>query len=348
MKHWAIGALVLLLLFGGVTIYVIFRPIEVDRLCTFVRGSALKCPTLVADPVTLRPGGIVQEIPDPANKNPIKVDLPIAYLDNETCLIPGARLAPWSPRDEQPFSLPTFNYDFTALSKIGGQVPLPAVQGVDIDADVAASRVSKISLSFGSARTRLLDENVLLNRIESCEILPRCVDRIKQNRYRVVNRIVEVEGMSYSFEDSTGARIPLGLLLENKTIRAVNASFDISQKNATSLNSTTRMVIALTTIDSAAFSNAQTCTAPVVYSFEGNSRAAIGGGGRPGFIPPQAPVTANFGEEARAAARGTEDSHGDMEQTASSALASALVTQADPQSLRIKSTVQIQGGGTMA
>jgi hypothetical protein len=344
VRRVIIGTAVVLLVFAAATVYVLLRSIETDKLCTFVRGLALSCPTLVADPVTIRPGGIVREVPDPTHKGLMKVDLPSAYLDNETCLIPGAKLAPWSPHEEQSFSLPTFSYDFSSISRIGGQVPLPAVQGVDIDADASASRVSRISLSFGPARTRLLDENVLLNRIESCEILPRCVDRIRQNRYLVVNRVVEVEGMSYSFEDSAGARIPLGLLLENKTIRAVNSSFDISQKNGTSLNSAAKMVIALTTIDSAAFSKVQTCTAPVVFSFEGNSRATVGGGGRPGFIPPQAPVTAKLGQEAKVAGRGSEDHQGDMEQTTSSALAWASVSQADSQSLRVTNTVQIQGG----
>jgi hypothetical protein len=218
------------------------------------------------------------------------------------------------------------------------------VQGVEIDADAAASRVSRISLRFGAARTRLLDENALINRIESCEIRPQCVDRIKQNKYLIVNRVLEVEGMSFAFEDASGAHIPLGVLLDNQAIRAVNSSFDLSQKNATSLNSTSKMVIALSTINPDVLTNAKTCTTPVIYSFEGNSRAHVGGGGRPGYIAPQEFVYGKFGDETKAQGRGSEDSRGNMEQTASSAFANTSIIKDGPQSVRIRNIVQIQGG----
>ncbi len=84
MRRVIIGTAVVLLVFAAATAYVLLRPIETDKLCTFVRGLALSCPTLVADPVTIRPGGIVREVPDPTNKSLLKVDLPSAYLDNET------------------------------------------------------------------------------------------------------------------------------------------------------------------------------------------------------------------------------------------------------------------------
>lgn len=345
MRRVYIGLAIVGLALILVTAYFYFRPSEPDRLCSLARNSAMKCPAIVADPVTLRPGGIVREVPDSSDQNATKVDLPSAYLDNETCLIPGAKLEPWSPREEQPFSLPTFNYSFNAISRLGGNVPLPAIQGVEIDTDASGLRIAKISLTFGSARTRLLDENVLLNRIESCEISPRCIERLVQNRYRIINRVIEVEGLSYVFEDEKGARIPLGILLENKSVRAANASFDISQKSATSLNSTSKLVIALTTIDDGTIAKAQPCTQSVVYKpFEGSSRVVIGGGGRPGHIQPRAPMSGRLGQQAGLSASGNEQNEGNIEQTTSTAQASAVVSQVGPQTLTFKSVVQVQGG----
>ncbi|MGY3563983.1 hypothetical protein ACVWXP_007308 [Bradyrhizobium sp. USDA 4463] len=53
------------------------------------------------------------------------------------------------------------------VSDDGRQDPPPEVQGVQIDDDAAATRASKMSLGFGAARTRLLEESVLTNWINA-------------------------------------------------------------------------------------------------------------------------------------------------------------------------------------
>jgi hypothetical protein len=338
---WLAGAGTIL---AAIVAWVVFRPVAGDKLCAFVQQKAFHCPALVADPLTLRPGGIVRELPDQADSRLTRFELPHAYLDNESCLIPGARLEPWSPREEQSFQLDTIRYDFDFVARMGGKLRLPAVQGVEVDAKAAASRVSRISIAFGPARSRLLDENVLLNRIESCEISPRCIDRIRQQGYKVLNRVLEVEGISYSFEDSQGVKIPLGVLVDGKVVRDVRGAFDLSQRNASTLDSKARMVIGVSPISSAALSAAKPCTDAVVYSFEGSSRAVVGGGGRPGHITPRAPVEAVLGGRAEQVARGTEDTQGNFERTASSAKSVASVTKVDSDALKVVSSVAIQGG----
>lgn len=341
-RSWGIGlGLLLLVGFFG---WLILRPIDGDKLCSLVRASYFSCPTLVADPVTLRPGGVVREVQDHANEQFTRLELPNAYLDNDSCLIPGAKLTPWSPQDEKSFDLPTIAYDFNVLTKVGAKLTLPNVQGVEIDTNAAASRLARISISFGPTRTRLLDENVLLNRIESCEISPRCIDRIRQHGYKVLNRIVEVEGMNYSFEDSQGVRIPLGVLLDSKILKGPTANFEVHQRTASTLNSKTRLVIGLSTINSEAIAKAKPCTEDVVYSSEGGGRAVIGGGGRPGHIIPRAPVFAKLGDRAEISAQGSEGSRGNFERTVSFAKGAASVAQVSPDTLQILNSVAVQGG----
>jgi hypothetical protein len=231
IRHLSILLVIVAALFVVVAGWIMLMPPEPDRLCAFMRDASFHCPTLIADPVTLRPGGIVKEVPDKSDKEFTRFDLPHAYLDDESCLIPGAKLDAWSLRDERSFELPTIRYKFDALAKLHGEFTLPKVQGLDVDVDAAASRTTEVAITFGPARTRLLDENLLLNRIERCEISPRCVERIRENGYQILNRILEVDGISYSFVDSRGVKIPLGVLLDSKIIRSATANFDIRQRD---------------------------------------------------------------------------------------------------------------------
>jgi hypothetical protein len=104
------------------------------------------------------------------------------------------------------------------------------------------------------------------------------------------------------------------------------------------------MVIGLSPINPAAIDSVRPCVEPVIYSFEGSSRAVIGGGGRPGHIASQAPAEGNLGKKVQLTAQGTENARGNFERTVSIARSSAFVVQHGVDGLQFENAVQIQGG----
>jgi hypothetical protein len=335
---WTTGAI-----FGitvvGVALWIYFQPPQPDPLCSYVRGMSLDCPTLASDPGTLRPGAITRHVSDQQVKGAFRVELPSSYLDNETCLIPGVRLTPLNPTP-QPFSLRSIIYKADAVASLNGQL----AQGISVSGRGGGTNVSEVRLDFGEATTYLLDENLLIERIERCEIRPACVQRILDQKYRVVNRVPQVKEMSYRFVDSRGIEISAKELLEKGVLR-LDGSIGANAAVGETLNSKMPLVIALQLINETAVQKAKPCTAPVLYSVEGSGLAQVGGGGRPGHIVAPPRVFSKLGEEARASAVGSENTRGDRDRTQSRATATAVVRkgQGDGQ-LQVLSSVDVQGG----
>lgn len=327
-----------LMLIGVAAIYL--WPVPKDPLCQYVNESRLECLAMVADRQTYRPGALARVYTDAKDKDLRRVELPAAYLDNETCVIPGATLAGLSPQP-QPFNLRSITYSSKNTSNVGGKL----AQGLEINIGPQSERIQSVDLSFGNARTSLLDETVLVDRINSCKIRPRCVQQIQDQGYNLVNRVLEVDEIAYAFKDSKGASLSIDTLLKENAIK-LGGSFVIGSASGESLKSKHPAVIAVSFVNSSVVLGAQPCEAKVVFSPEGNSQVAIGGGGRPGHIAENiAPAVASLGAPAELRATGSENQMGNMERRQSMATARALVRKGSADNeIKLNLNVRASGG----
>jgi hypothetical protein len=327
-RTWTVGAISLIFIVG--VLYVLFLPKLQDPLCRYVRSFDMVCLALPADEETYRPGAISQLVADPHDPTKFRLSLPNSYLD-KTCVIAGASLEQWKP-SAVPFSLAGVRYNRSALASMNGQIS----PDFRVNIGPKASTIQAVELTFGEARVSLLDELALVGRIENCAIKPQCITLVKDQKYRIVNRSLVVDNITYELKDSRDASLSIADLPGEALTLA--GAFSKTESLGTKLMSKRPLALAVQLISDDAIRKANPCTAGALYMSDGVSEVSVASAGRTVKSPPS-----EFGRTATAEIQGVEHERG-SNNIRSNAKAYGLTHQTREGELRIVATALAQGG----